>query len=208
MAFDPFSAIIGGGFDLLGGYLQDKRANKAFDKQQKLDAAGARRAYSALQYGTGLEEALIKSGTKERLKGFKGARGALDLGGVVAKQGLQQRGKQNLANTEQSLVSRGLIGTSTGAQQFAGIGDTTSAQLAGVDAALAQSFAELGMQEAGVRAQGQQQLAQLLSEKTEAMFNLSQVADPFNMPAKKKKKKKHGLIKGVYDIGDLAQTFS
>jgi hypothetical protein len=203
-----FAAAIAGGADLLGGYLQDDRAKKAFNKQQKLNAAGARRAVTALDFGTNLEGSQIKAANASRLAGFAGARKALDLGATAARQTVLGQGKINQANLEQSAVSRGLLGTSTGAQAFAGVGDRTTAQLSAIDQQLAQAFGDLGLQQAQTKAAGEMSLADLQQQKTEAMFNLVQSADPYAVAGKKKK---HGgffsSAAGLLDKGVNAATF-
>ena len=197
-----WAAGIGAGTDLLSGYLQDKAQKKAFRRQTKMNNAGARRAVGQLQLGTGLEEALLKTATQKRLGGFQNAQAALDLGAVNAQQTVRAQGAQNQADTEQSAVSRGLIGTSTGVQALQGVQGQTTAHLSAIDQALAQQMASLNLEKSNVAAEGDMALANLQSQKTQALYELTQGADPFAV-ASKKKKKKHGLFKGVYDIGDV-----
>jgi len=187
MADDFSSALISSGADLLGGYLQDRRAKKAFRTQQKLNAAGARRALSALDFGTNLEKSQILAANKSRLGGFAGARKALDLGAAGARETALGQGKINEANAEQSVVSKGLLGTSTGVQAFQGVGDRTSAQLSAIDQSLAQSLGDLGLEEANTKAAGEMNLADLQSQKTQAIFDLVQSADPNQQFHRKKK---------------------
>lgn len=179
----------------MGGYLSDKKAKSAFGAQQKLNAAGARRAVTALDFGNNLESSAIKAANKSALGGFAGARKALDLGANAARQTVLGQNKINQANTEQSIVSRGLLGTSTGVQAFAGVGDRTTAQLSAIDQSLAQAFGDLGLQEAATKAGGELRLADLQQQKNEAMFGLVQSADPYAVASKKKKHKSHGITK-------------
>ena len=192
-----WAAAIGAGSDLLGGYLQDKAAKKAFRKQTKMNNAGARRAVGQLQLGTGLEEALIKTATKHRLGGFQNAQAAADLGAVNARQTVKAQGAQNQADTEQSAVSRGLIGTSTGVQALQGVQGQTTAHLSAIDQALAQQMATLGLEKSNVQAEGDMALANLQSQRTQAMYELTQGADPFAVGGRRGKKKRGGFFKGA-----------
>ncbi len=155
-----FAAAIAGGASLAGGALGARADKKAAGKQNALDEQQRAAAFQFLEqvknrdalFG-GLENSALLSGQKAERGGFAGARAALDLGAKVARQGLIQRGAQNQANTEQSVVSQGLIGTSTGAQAFSGVGDQTSQQLAAIDSQLAGAFSDLNLQEGSLLGQ-------------------------------------------------------
>jgi hypothetical protein len=124
----------------------------------------------------GLEESALLVGQGQERQGFKGARSALELGGAVAKQGIQQRGAQNLAAREQSIVSSGLLGTSTGAQQFAGTQDTTSQQLAAIDAQLAAQIADLGLEEGALLGQQGRERAMMAGRRRDFERSISEGA--------------------------------
>jgi len=172
-----------------------KRAQKAQLKTTRLGGMAGRKvleqARSRDALGFNLQEAQIKSANKTALRGFQGARNAQQLGAAGARSQVLQRGKQGQAALEQSLVSRGLIGTTPGAQQFAMIGDQTTAQLASIDQQLADALSELGLAESQTAAGGELALAQLLGqqnmseqERMMALFELNQVAPPMNeLPA-------------------------
>lgn len=149
----------GVGLDFAGGMMA---ANEGVSRRtlRRRGKVGLQAAESRDALFAGLERAELLKGQKAQRGGFQGARKALDLGANVARQGVIQRGRANQAATEQSVVSRGLTGTSTGAQAFAGVGDQTSQQLAAIDAQLAQAFADLGLEEGAMLGeQGMQRTA-------------------------------------------------
>jgi len=179
MAGEIGSSLITGGFDLLGGLLADRSAKRAATKARRLNDQQRAAAFQYLQgvqggdaLYAGLQEAQLKTGHKAELGGFKGARSALDLGGVRARQTVQGQGKVNQANVEQSIVSRGLQGTSTGVQALQSVGDRTSSQLAAIDTQLAQAFADLGLAEGAIRGEQGDELAQLLGQTRQNQLDL------------------------------------
>lgn len=144
--FGPIGAAAGMGLEFLGANMA---ANAGVSRRTV-----RRRGKAALALGksqdalfSGLERAELLKGQADERKGFEGARKALETGGVVAKQGLQTRAAQNRAALEQSVISKGLLGTTPAAQAFAGVGDQYAMQAGMIDAQLAQAFANLGLEE-------------------------------------------------------------
>lgn len=135
------------------GNMMSANASTSIKTKRRRGKYALQNAQSQDALFAGLERAELLKGQQNQLGKFKGARSALDLGANVARQGVMQRGAQNQAKVEQSVVSRGLHGTSTGAQAFAGVGDSTSSQLAAIDTQLAQAFADLGLEEGEVLGQ-------------------------------------------------------
>lgn len=138
--------LAGTGLEFAGGMMdRNARVGRRTIRRRGRVALNAARSRDAL-FG-GLEESALLAGQKAERGGFQGARRALDLGALQARQGVQARGKQAQGELEQSIVSRGLLGTSTGVQALGGIQDRTTAQLSAIDMQLAQAFADLGLQE-------------------------------------------------------------
>lgn len=169
------SGGVGGAFDLAGGLLGARGERKAVSKQNAQNEAQRAAAFRYLQgvqsqdaLFAGLEDAALKSAHKKQLAGFKGARAATDLGATAARQTVLGRSKQGQADLEQSAVSRGLLGTSTGAQAFTGLKDRTTALLGGIDQQLAQAMADLGLQESELQGQQGLQLAGLAGKNRQA----------------------------------------
>lgn len=85
--------------------------------------------------------------------GFQGARSSLAGQGQATKSDILAREKQNLASTQQSLVSRGLYGSTTLDAANAGIYSDTNREMSAVDQAIAQMMAQLQVGQAGAEAQ-------------------------------------------------------
>ncbi len=148
------AAMAGGGMALeFAGGMMNRNAGISLStlRRRGRQAIGQTRASDALF--AGLERSELLKGQAGERQGYQTARNALNAGAQVAKQGLAQRGIQNQAATEQSVVSRGLGGTSTGAQAFAGVGNQTAMQMAQIDTQLAQAFADLGLEEGAMLGQ-------------------------------------------------------
>jgi len=152
--------LLGTGLEFAGGLMQSNAgASRRTIRRRGRYALDQARSQDAL-FG-GLEESALKAAHGRELEGFRGARGALTQAGAAARQGVLDRGKQNQAALEQSIVSKGLLGTTTGAGAFAGLQDQTSRHLSDIDLQLAQQFADLGLQESGLRGQQGRELAGL-----------------------------------------------
>lgn len=207
-------AFIAAAAQLGGSFLTARSERKAENKARGYNARQAAASFKYLQgvksqdalLGA-LQESELKAGQKQERAGFKGARTALDLGATGARQTIQAQGKVAAADAEQSAVSRGLLGTSTGVQALTGVQDRTTALLGGIDQQLAQAFADLGLHEGEVLGQQGQQRAMLAGQNRQNQLDLGyELANLAPMAPSAKKKKKHGLINGVWDIGDLADS--
>ena len=160
-------AAIGAGATLYGGS-KNARAQK---KAQRLTQAQRDAAFSYLkgsqgsdQLYAGLQEAQIKKANAASLSGFDAARKAQELGSIQARQGILDRGAQFQAQQQQSLVSQGLLGTSTGQGASQDVSGAVSQQLAGLDAQFAQTLADLNLGQGVVESQGLNRLAQHFGE--------------------------------------------
>lgn len=159
--FDPISAqAIGSGLEFAGA-MMDRNAGISLKtlRRRGREVIKESRARDAL-FG-GLEEAALKTAHGKELAGFKGARTATELAGIQARRGIQDRGAQAQAQAEQSIVGRGLAGTSTGVQLFSGVADQTSRLLSDLDTQLAQQLASLGLDQAETEAQQGREIAGL-----------------------------------------------
>jgi len=112
-----------------------------------------------------LQESQLRQGQKAELAGFAGARRGVELAGNRARQGAVDLAKQAQGSLDQSIVSRGLLGTSTGANLNLGLQDRTSRQLADIDSQLAMALGGLGMQEGAVRRGHSQQLGDVFRQR-------------------------------------------
>lgn len=151
------AAAIGAGSDLLGGYLASREAKKATRRAERLNERQRAAAFAYLQRAQGadllfgnLERSALMAGHKKELAGFQGAERALGLGRQAGVQTIQGQGKINQAEAEQSVISRGLLGTSTGMQTLTGAQDRTTSQLSALDLQYAQALASLGLDKASL----------------------------------------------------------
>lgn len=181
-----YAAAVAAGAALYGGYQQKQAQKKAqgqttrlSDREKAITFDFLRRNQGQDQLFAGLEESALKRANKTALGGYGAARKATELGGIQAKAGVTQQGKNELASVEQSVVGQGLQGTSVGAQAFSGVQNNTSTQLAQIDVQLAQQFANLGLAESNTKAAGELQLAGLAGKNREQaesyLFELANV---------------------------------
>lgn len=196
------------GGDILGGLLASRAQRKAQNKAAGLNARQRAAAFAYLQRQQGQDRLFGQLGRnqllgahKAELGGFQGAERALGLGALQARQTVQGQHRVNLAEAEQSAVSRGLLGTSTGMQGLQGVGDQTTASLAAIDTGLAQQLATLGLERGGALGRQGRELAALAQSdrdiEREYGYELASLAPM--APGKKKKRK--GFFK---DIGRMA----
>lgn len=145
--FDMISQGVGAGLEFAGA-MMDRNAGISLKTLRRRGRAVIEESRARDALFGGLEEAALKTAQQKELKGYQGARAATELAGIQARRGIQDRGAQAQAAIEQSVVGRGLTGTSTGVQLFGGIQDQTSRQLADLDMQLAQQLASLGLDQA------------------------------------------------------------
>lgn len=85
-------------------------------------------------------------------KGYGQARQGLQAAGQSAKQGIQDRGQQQIAGTAQSLASRGLYNTTALDAAQRGVHADTSRALASVDESLGQLMSGLSISQSQAQA--------------------------------------------------------
>jgi hypothetical protein len=158
---------IGGVSQLIGGILggQAKKKQAAEKNQLYKQGLGMYRQfmndpnYDPLR-GAGMFESAIGSiGT-----GFEEAKGNLSLAGTTARQGLQTRAAQTGSRMQQSMMSRGLYGTTAYDNAQRGISSDLSRSLASVDESIGQMMAGISAQRGMATAQAQQNLGQFYSQ--------------------------------------------
>lgn len=164
MAAEAFAA----GADILAGLYASHEQRKAQSKAASLNSRQRAAAFAMLQKQQredllmgNLARSQLLGGQKAELGGFAGAERALGLGALAGRQTVQAQGKLNMADAEQSAVSRGLLGTSVGMQGLQGVGDNTTAQLAALDQGYAAQLAELGLQKSSLMGGHGRELAAL-----------------------------------------------
>ena len=177
------SAIMG-----MGG--KGKKARKAREK------AAQERAKQELQAKTGAmqdyqyakAEKAMKTGISGVEKAYDEAKLQAARGAEQARQSVRDYGKAQGAEASQSMMNRGLYGTTVQDQAQRVVSSDVARNLGAIDTGLAAQQGELGVAKAGAKQAGLGQLAslypQLAGLKTETMFNMMKA---LQTPAKKKK---------------------
>ena len=176
MPFDPVTmgAAIAGGGSLLGG-LFGASAKKAQAKQDK-----ALWKQSVKMYGDFLNDpnSYLKQGADQYgaaigtlNQGFKDARLNLNMAGSAARQTALTQNKQAGAATQQSMISRGLYGTTALDNAQRGLSSDLSRQLSQIDESVGSLLAGLSTQRAGAVAGAQQGYGSYLGQAYGAQQN-------------------------------------
>jgi len=146
----------GAGLEFIGG-LMDRNTGISLKTLRRRGRQSIAQARASDAVFGGLEEAALRTAHQKELAGFEGAKRSATLAGQHAQRMVQEQGAVNRAQAEQSIVGRGLAGTSTGAQVFGGVQDQTTRQLASIDMQLAQTLSQLGLDQAATEgAQGRE----------------------------------------------------
>lgn len=159
-----WAALAGTGLEFAGG-LMDQARGVSRRTVRRRGRFALDQAKSQEELFAGLEEAALKAGHAKETAGFRGAKRAVELGGTAARQTVQDRARAGQAALEQSIVSRGLIGTTSGAGMFAGLQDQTTRQLADIDLQLAEALSQLGLEESDVFGRQGRELAGLAAKR-------------------------------------------
>ena len=161
-------AVIAAGSQLYGGHQAGKAQQRAQRREQQLNEQQRRGAFNYLQGArgkdeiyAGLEEAQLKRSNAAALKGFDSAKKAQSLGAQSARQIVLNRGAQAQAQQQQGLVSKGLIGTTSGTSQASDLSGQVTQQLAGIDTELANTLGQLGLAQGIQESRGIEKLASL-----------------------------------------------
>jgi hypothetical protein len=167
-------AAIAGGAQLLGGLLGSSAQKKAAAEKRRLhkQAMGIYGDfmkdpnYSPLRGESMFQNAIGSIGA-----GFQEAKQNLSMAGSTARQGLRTGAAQTGARMQQSMVSRGLYGTTAYDNAQRGISSDLSRSLASVDENIGQMMAGLATQRGMATAQAQQNLGQFYSQATSQRQN-------------------------------------
>lgn len=167
-------AAIAGGAQLLGGLFGSSAAKKRAAEQNALYKQGLQMykgfmddpRYSALRGESMFQNAIGSIGA-----GFQEAKQNLSMAGSTARQGLRTGAAQTGARMQQSMVSRGLYGTTAYDNAQRGISSDLSRSLASVDENIGQMMSGLATQRGMATAQAQQNLGQFYSQATSQRQN-------------------------------------
>jgi hypothetical protein len=163
-----------GGAQLLGGILGSSAAKRRAAEQRALYKQGLNMYqgfmndpnYSPLRGAAEFERAIGSIGA-----GFGEAKQNLSMAGTTARQTLRTGAQQTGARMQQSMMSRGLYGTTAFDNAQRGISSDLSRSLASVDENIGQMMAGLATQRGMATAQAQQNLGQFYSQATSQRQN-------------------------------------
>jgi hypothetical protein len=201
-------AAIAGGAQLLGGLLGSSAQKKAAAEKRRLhkQAMGIYGDfmkdpnYSPLRGESMFQNAIGSIGA-----GFQEAKQNLSMAGSTARQGLRTGAAQTGARMQQSMVSRGLYGTTAYDNAQRGISSDLSRSLASVDENIGQMMAGLATQRGMATAQAQQNLGQFYSQATSQRQN--QVENYINLLRDKPQAYNAGAYYGNM-LGQLGGQFA
>lgn len=165
---------IAGGAQVLGGILGSSAAKKRAAEQRALHQQSLQMykgfmedpRYSALRGESLFQNAIGSIGA-----GFQEAKRNLSMASSTARQGLRTGAVQTGARMQQSMMSRGLYGTTAYDNAQRGISSDLSRSLASVDENIGQMMAGLATQRGMATAQVQQNLGQFYSQATSQRQN-------------------------------------
>lgn len=168
-------ALLAGGLSFGQGVL----GGKSEKKQRRRYGRRLKRALGATEaiQGRALsqQEALTRQATQQRLGGFDTARREASRLGRGAKQSALDRERQLLGRASQGLASRGLGGTTIGANLERGIASGTNREMSNIDEGMARMFGDLALGRSGAEAAGTEALSGLAGQRGDLMSGLAQM---------------------------------
>jgi hypothetical protein len=165
---------VAGGAQLLGGILGSSAAKKRAAEQRSLYKQGLGMYQSFMddpRYSPLRGESAFQNAIGSVTSGFDQAKANLSLAGSTARQGLRTGAAQAGGRMQQSMISRGLYGTTAFDNAQRGISSDLSRSLASVDENIGQMMAGLSTQRGMATAQAQQNLGQFYSQATSQRQN-------------------------------------
>lgn len=163
-----------------------KAAKKAAQEKAKQELQAKTGAMQDYQYAKA--EKAMKTGISGVEKAYDEAKLQAARGAEQARQSVRDYGKAQGAEASQSMMNRGLYGTTVQDQAQRVVSSDVARNLGAIDTGLAAQQGELGVGKAAAKQAGLGQLAslypQLAGLKTETMFNMMKA---LQTPAKKKK---------------------
>lgn len=168
MAFLAGAAITGI-TSLIGGLLGSKGKKKAALEKRRLhqQAVGIYEGFMKdPKYDPLRGEGMYKDAIGSVQQGFQGAKRNLSLAGTTARQSVVTGGQQAAANMQQSMMSRGLFGTTAFDNAQRGISSDVSRNLASVNENVGRMMSALSAQRGMAVAGAQQNLGQFYGQAT------------------------------------------
>ena len=173
---DPFTlALLSGGLSFGQGMLgsrSEKKQRRRYGRRLKR-ALGATEAIQGRALSQ--QEALSRQATQQRLGGFDTARREASRLGRGAKQSALDREQQLLGRASQGLASRGLGGTTIGANLERGIASGTNREMSNIDEGMARMFGDLALGRSGAEAAGTEALSGFAGQRGDLMSSLAQM---------------------------------
>ena len=175
-------AAIAGGAQLLGGILGSSAKKKAAAEQRRLHQQ-AMGIYGDFMkdpnYSPLRGEQMYKDAIGSIQGAFRAAKGNLSMAGTTARQSIKTGGARAAAGMQQSMMSRGLFGTTAFDNAQRGISSDVSRNLASVNENVGQMMANLATQRGMATAQAQQNLGQFYGQA--ASMRQNQVENYINL---------------------------
>lgn len=205
-----FGAALGisAGAQVLGGIFGSSAAKKRAAEQRRLQQQGLKMYQSFMNdplYSPLRGEGMFKEAIGSIGAGFQEAKQNLSMAGSTARQGLRTGAAQTGARMQQSMMSRGLYGTTAYDNAQRGISSDLSRSLASVDENIGQMMAGLATQRGMATAQAQQNLGQFYSQATSQRQN--QVENYINLLRDKPQAYNAGAYYGNI-LGQLGGQFA
>jgi rubrerythrin len=186
--YDTYTAQKGALANTSGPY--NKKGRKALESKRKAleKAKFQAKVAAAQQYQYAKAEQAQKQGLKGLDKAFTDAASQTARGAELARQSVRESGQAAGAQATQSMMSRGLYGTTVQDQAQRAVSGDTARNLGMINTALAEQQGQLGIAKASAAQSGLAQLSslypQLAGLKTETSFNMLKALQE---PPKKKK---------------------
>lgn len=175
-------AAIAGGAQLLGGLLGSSAQKKAAAEKRRLHKQ-AMGIYGDFMkdpnYSPLRGEQMYKDAIGSIQGSFQEAKGNLSMAGTTARQSITTGGAQASAGMQQSMMSRGLFGTTAFDNAQRGISSDVSRNLASVNENVGKMMAGLATQRGMATAQAQQNLGQFYGQA--ASMRQNQVENYINL---------------------------
>lgn len=172
------AVLIGAGIaaagSLVGNLLGSSAKKKAAEEKRRLHKQ-AMGIYGSFMkdpnYSPLRGEGMFKDAIGSIQGGFREAKGNLSMAGTTARQAVATGGARTAAGMQQSMMSRGLFGTTAFDNAQRGISSDVSRNLASVNESVGRMMSGLATQRGLATAQAQQSLGQFYSQATSQRQN-------------------------------------
>lgn len=169
-----------------------RKANKKLEaeKRKRAQAEAQAKAYAQQQYRYARAEGEIRKGMAGVDKAYQEAKLQSARGAEQARQTVREEGKASGAAATQSMMGRGLYGTTVQDQAQRAVTGDMARSLGMIDTALASEQGQLGVSQAATRAAGLGEIAmlqpQLAGMQTDTMFKFYEAFKPPPPPPKRR----------------------